>query len=97
MEVSYAVMLIGSPVVMEARICFASTDGNLYSVDAETGALRWKFDARSKIPSTPAVAEGTIYFTASAGSFYTLDASTGYTKSDGHAERECHLPLRFLR
>lgn len=73
-------MLIGSPVVMEGRIYFGSTDGNLYSVDGEKGALRCKFDAKSRIPSTPAVAEGTVYFTAFDGSFYALDASTGAFK-----------------
>jgi eukaryotic-like serine/threonine-protein kinase len=60
MEVSHAVMLIGSPVEMEGRIYFGSTNGNLYSADAETGALRWKFDAKSRIPSNPTVAEGTV-------------------------------------
>jgi hypothetical protein len=72
MEVSHAVMLIGSPVEMAGRIYFGSTNGNLYSVDAETGALRWKFDAKSRIPSNPAVAEGTVYFTAYDGSFLRL-------------------------
>ena len=50
-------MVIGSPAVMERSVYFGSTDGNLYAVDAESGAQRWKFDAKSRIPSSPAVAE----------------------------------------
>src|SRR6202043_425711 len=38
-------MLIGSPAVTEGKIYVASTDGYLYAIDAETGALQWKFAA----------------------------------------------------
>ena len=69
------------PAVVEAgRVFFVSDDGHLYCVDAETGALLWKFrggptDARilgngrlvSMWPARggPVLADGTVYFAAS--------------------------------
>ena len=50
-------MVIGSPAVSEGMVYFGSTDGNLYAVNADSGAQQWKFDAKSRIPSSPAVAE----------------------------------------
>jgi eukaryotic-like serine/threonine-protein kinase len=73
-------VLIGSPAVSNGRIYFGSTDGNLYAVDAESGAQQWKFEAKSRIPSSPAVSAGIVYFTAYDGNFYAVDASTGVLK-----------------
>jgi outer membrane protein assembly factor BamB len=36
--------------------------GNLYTLEAESGALQWKFEVKSRIPSSPAVWEGIVYF-----------------------------------
>ncbi len=73
-------MLIGSPAVSNGKIYLGSTDGNLYAVDAESGALQWKFEVKSRIPSSPAVSNGIVYFTAYDGNFYAVDASTGVLK-----------------
>ncbi len=68
-----------APTVWEGRVYFASDDGHLYCLDAEKGALLWKFrggpSARpvlgnGRLVSTwpargaPAVADGTVYFAA---------------------------------
>ena len=53
-------MLIGSPAVTEGKIYVASTDGYLYAIDAESGALQWKFAAKSRIPSSVAISRKTV-------------------------------------
>jgi outer membrane protein assembly factor BamB len=73
-------MVIGSPAVTEGRVYFGSTDGNLYAVDAESGAQGWKFATKSRIPSSPAVSGGIVYFGAYDGNFYAVDASSGKLK-----------------
>jgi outer membrane protein assembly factor BamB len=73
-------MLIGSPAVAAGKVYFGSTDGNLYAVDAESGAQQWKFEAKSRIPSSPAVANGIVYFGAYDGNFYAVDVSSGTLK-----------------
>ncbi len=42
--------------------------------------MQWKFDAKSRIPSSPAVAEKVVYFGAYDGNFYAVDAVTGALK-----------------
>jgi outer membrane protein assembly factor BamB len=41
--------VISSPAVAGGTIYVGSTDGNLYAVDSEAGALKWKFEAKSRI------------------------------------------------
>jgi eukaryotic-like serine/threonine-protein kinase len=73
-------MVIGSPAVTGGKVYDGSTDGNLYAVDAESGALQWKFEVKSRIPSSPAVWEGIVYFGAYDGTFYAVDAAAGKLK-----------------
>jgi outer membrane protein assembly factor BamB len=73
-------MFIGSPAVVDGTVYVGNTDGNLYSIDAQSGNPKWKFEAMSRIVSSPAVADGIVYFTAYDGNFYALDASTGLAK-----------------
>src|SRR5450755_1371924 len=48
--------VISSPAVVAGVVYVGSTDGNLYAIDEESGALRWKFATGARIPSSPAVA-----------------------------------------
>jgi eukaryotic-like serine/threonine-protein kinase len=73
-------MVIGSPAVLDGTAYVGSTDGNLYAINAESGAQKWKFDAKSRIVSSPAVSSGIVYFTAYDGNFYAVDSSTGQLK-----------------
>jgi hypothetical protein len=57
-----------------------SSDGNFYAIDAQSGAQRWKFEVKSRVPSTPAIAGGVVYFTAYDGNVYALDAASGALK-----------------
>ena len=73
-------MVIGSAAAVQGVIYFGSTDGNLYAIDSESGKQKWKFQAKSRVPSSPAVSNGTVYFTAYDGNLYAVDASTGGLK-----------------
>lgn len=61
-------------------IYIGSTDGNLYAIESESDKQKWKFQAKSRVPSSPAVLNGTVYFTAYDGNLYAVDASTGVLK-----------------
>ncbi|PYX46483.1 MAG: pyrrolo-quinoline quinone [Acidobacteria bacterium] len=73
-------MVIGSPALAEGKVYFGSTDGQVYALDAESGAQQWKFDVKSRVPSSPAVWDKMVYFGAYDGYFYAVDASTGTLK-----------------
>jgi outer membrane protein assembly factor BamB len=72
-----------SPAVVNGVVYFGSDDGNVYALNASTGAKLWS-DATTGSPvrSSPAVANGVVYI-ASGGamlippSVYALNANTG--------------------
>src|SRR5579864_1976133 len=47
--------VVSSPAVAGASVYVGSTDGSLYAIDRETGALRWKVHTASRVVSSPAV------------------------------------------
>lgn len=51
--------------------------GELYAVNANTGAPLWSFWAAGQIDSSPAVANGVVYFGSEDTNIYALDAGTG--------------------
>ena len=66
-----------SPAVVAGIAYLGSADGNLYALDATTGAEQWRFQGDSAMESTPTVADGTVYITSDNGTFYAIDAETG--------------------
>jgi hypothetical protein len=50
---------------------------NLYAVDQQTGALKWKFVSEGPVVSSPALAGGIVYFASYDGKFYAIHAATG--------------------
>ncbi|MEW6329411.1 MAG: PQQ-binding-like beta-propeller repeat protein [Candidatus Micrarchaeota archaeon] len=68
-----------SPAVYKGLVYFASYDGNLYALNATTGAWVWNFSTEfpTKIDSTPALSNDVVYFGASNKLFYALDARNG--------------------
>ena len=72
--------VISSPAVVNGVIYVGSTDGNLYALDANSGAEKWKFKTQSWVNSSPAVGSGTVYFLSYDSNFYALDAATGQLK-----------------
>jgi outer membrane protein assembly factor BamB len=67
-----------SPVVADGKVYVTSDDGNLYALDAFTGALIWSETLGAYPRSAPAVAEGIVFAaTETAGGLYALNSSTG--------------------
>ena len=73
-------MFQSSPVVAQGMVFFGSGDGNLYALDAETGALRWKFATGDVVHASPAYDAGTLYFGSWDSYLYAVDAATGQKK-----------------
>jgi len=69
-----------SPAIVGDAIFFGSGDGNIYSLDAATGKLRWKFQTGNVVHASPAVADGVVYVGSWDSYFYALDANTGALK-----------------
>lgn len=72
--------IISSPAVAEGTVYFGHSNGNLYALDAKTGATRWKFETGARIASSPAVSADTVYFGSYDSVFYAVDRATGTLK-----------------
>jgi outer membrane protein assembly factor BamB len=71
---------LSSPVVADGAVSFGSGDGNVYSVDAATGDLHWKFKTGDVVHCSPAFADGLLFFGSWDSYFYAVDAATGKEK-----------------
>jgi eukaryotic-like serine/threonine-protein kinase len=72
--------VISSPAVVNGVVYVGSTDGNLYAIDAVSGAQKWKVEAKAWEVSSPAVVSGVVYFLSYDGHLYALDAATAQVK-----------------
>ncbi len=66
-----------SPVSDGENIIIGSADGNLYSIDSQTGLEIWRYSTRQKIRSTPLVTADAVIFGSWDGNLYAVDALTG--------------------
>ncbi len=71
---------LSSPVVWKGAVYFGSGDGNIYSLNAASGALNWKFKTGDVVHASPAIADGTLFLGSWDSYFYALDATTGQEK-----------------
>lgn len=71
---------LSSPSVSNGTVYFGSSDGNVYALDALSGALRWKFKTGDVVHSSPAIADGTVYIGSWDTHLYAIDAETGKEK-----------------
>jgi outer membrane protein assembly factor BamB len=55
------------------RLYVPGVKGHMNVLDAKTGALVWRFDAKSRITSVPVVDDGTIYVVTAGGRVYAID------------------------
>src|SRR5580698_2377152 len=69
--------VVASPTIASARIYIGSYDGNLYALDAATGAVAWKVDTGARIASSAAVANGIVYVLGYDASVHAFAADTG--------------------
>jgi outer membrane protein assembly factor BamB len=66
-----------SPLYYNGTIFIGSDDGNLYSLNSETGNINWKFKTNGIIRCKPAVEGEAVYFASDDGFLYSLDSKTG--------------------
>lgn len=69
---------LSSPVVWKDAVYFGSGDGNVYSLNATSGTLYWKFKTGDVVHASPAIADGTLFIGSWDSYFYALDAATGH-------------------
>src|SRR5437016_1889547 len=77
--------VVGSPVIEGKVICFGSDDGNVYSLDANSGALRWKFRTGDVVHASPAIVNGVAFVGSWDSYFYAVDVGNGKEKWRYHA------------
>ena len=68
---------LSSPAIWHNRVFFGSSDGNVYALDASSGAPMWKFKTNDVVHASPAVANGMLYIGSWDSYFYALNAATG--------------------
>jgi len=71
---------LSSPAVAGGAVYFGSGDGNVYALDAITGALKWKFATGDVVHASPAVDSGTVFVGSWDSYFYAIDAASGHEK-----------------
>jgi outer membrane protein assembly factor BamB len=71
---------LSSPAVWNGTVYFGSGDGNVYALDAASGALRWKVQTGNVVHASPAIADGTGFIGSWDTYFYALDEKSGEKK-----------------
>ena len=71
---------LSSPAVWNGLVYFGSSDGNIYALDASSGALKWKFQTGDVVHSSPAIVGETLFIGSWDTYLYALDATTGKEK-----------------
>ena len=88
--------VISSPAVANGAAYIASTDGNLYALDLESGVQKWKLALGVRATASPAVDNGVIYLGTYSGRFYAVDAATGKLKWKFQTEGERRFAGKHL-
>jgi outer membrane protein assembly factor BamB len=70
-------MLLSSPTVANGFVYFGSGDGNVYALDAVTGAAKWTFKTGNVVHASPAVSNGVVYIGSWDRNMYAIDARSG--------------------
>jgi len=73
-------VFLSSPVVWNGAVYFGSGDGNVYSLDATSGSVKWKFQTGDVVHASPAISDGTVFVGSWDSYFYALDAVSGKEK-----------------
>jgi outer membrane protein assembly factor BamB len=74
-----------SPAVVNGMVYIGSDDGNVYALNALTGAKIWNYTTSiqplftwgNQVTSSPAVSDGIVYVGSVGGNVYALNATTG--------------------
>lgn len=71
---------LSSPAVWNNAVYFGSGDGNVYALDAASGALKWKYQTGDVVHASPAIADGTVFIGSWDSYMYALNATSGALK-----------------
>jgi outer membrane protein assembly factor BamB len=71
---------LSSPAVFNGAVYFGSGDNYIYSLDAATGSLKWKFRTGDVVHASPAIADETVYIGSWDSMLYALEAASGKMK-----------------
>jgi len=70
-------LYLSSPTIAQGTVYVGSGDGNIYAIDAASGALHWKFRTGNVVHASPAVVNDTVYVGSWDTFFYALNAKSG--------------------
>jgi polyvinyl alcohol dehydrogenase (cytochrome) len=84
-SMSYTGGRYGQPTVVGGRLFLTSSSGRIYSLDAKTGCMHWRFDADAGVRTTPTISQirgvtpsgYVMFFGDLQRDVYALDAATG--------------------
>jgi outer membrane protein assembly factor BamB len=72
---------LSSPVInpdkQNPSVFFGSSDGNVYALNANTGELKWKFEAKGSIHCSPVLYKNTLYIGSWDANLYAIDIESG--------------------
>jgi len=76
-----------SATLVKDRVFIGASDGQFYSIQADTGKVLWTFPTKIETLSEPLLNEGILYILTGNNSLFALDASDGkqlwlYTRQD---------------
>lgn len=66
-----------SPTLAGGLALLGGSDGQLWAVDAASGAMRWRFRTGGRVRSSPAVAGARVYVGSMDGTLYALELASG--------------------
>ena len=69
--------LVASPIVTEDRLYVASSEGQVYALDRETGDTKWTFDADGFFLSAMTLVSDGLFIGDRFGTMYAIGAETG--------------------
>jgi len=69
--------IYSSPAVAGGYVYVGGGDGRVYCLNAQSGALEWKYATDSTIYSSPAISGGYVYIGSANGTLYCLNGQTG--------------------
>lgn len=69
--------VVSELTIDKGAVFFTGANGELYSVNIETGVVNWKYDLRNPVTSRCVISGGRLFVTTSDDTVYAFDAGTG--------------------
>jgi len=80
--------------VANGVVYVGSYDNNLYALNAQTGALLWRYNTSGLVSSSPTVANGVVYVGSWDKNIYAFGLKHGQQQSDAASTRPDLKELR---